>query len=55
MLVDSVTAPLRPLWLTISLSRSTFSGLAFSTCGGGKNAALVNTGSQLLSGTAEWG
>jgi hypothetical protein len=31
MLVEMVTAPLRPLCATISLSRSTFSGLAFST------------------------
>mmetsp|Transcript_12688 Transcript_12688/g.24063 ORF Transcript_12688/g.24063 Transcript_12688/m.24063 type:complete len:298 (-) Transcript_12688:1412-2305(-) len=29
MLVEMVTAPLRPLWDTISDSRSTFSGLAF--------------------------
>ena len=31
MLVATVTAPSRPAWLTISLSRSTFSGRALST------------------------
>lgn len=31
MLVEMVTAPLRPLCATISDSRSTFSGLAFSS------------------------
>mmetsp|Transcript_27169 Transcript_27169/g.45447 ORF Transcript_27169/g.45447 Transcript_27169/m.45447 type:complete len:316 (+) Transcript_27169:1063-2010(+) len=31
MFVEMVTAPLRPLWLTISLSRCTFSGLALSS------------------------
>mmetsp|Transcript_2821 Transcript_2821/g.8425 ORF Transcript_2821/g.8425 Transcript_2821/m.8425 type:complete len:306 (+) Transcript_2821:985-1902(+) len=34
MLVAIVTAPLRPLCATISLSRSTFSGLAFRTSNG---------------------
>jgi hypothetical protein len=33
MLVEMVTAPRRPLCATISLSRSTFSGRALSTCG----------------------
>ena len=32
MLVAMVTAPLRPDWATVSDSRSTFSGLAFSSC-----------------------
>lgn len=32
MLVATVTAPSLPAWDTISLSRSTFSGRAFSTC-----------------------
>ena len=33
MLVAIVTAPERPLWATVSDSLSTFSGLAFRSCG----------------------